>query len=138
MIIKLIFLIVFSLGFVLGKNTDTTIYKKPKTAFFFSLAPGFGQLYNGKWLKAVIFIGLEGAAAKGWFDNSNYYNNFESGNYQLSRQRYLEKRNKYAWWMGFIYMFGMLDAVVDAHLDPFDEVMNTNIENDEEEESLNE
>ena len=56
-----------------------------------------------------------------------YYNNFESGNYQLSRQRYLEKRNKYAWWIGIIYVYAMIDAVVDAHLHSFNDLMESPI-----------
>ena len=43
-------------------------------------------------------------------------------------KRYLEKRNKYAWWVIFIYFYSMIDAMVDAHLSPFDQVMNTIIE----------
>ena len=37
--------------------------------------------------------------------------------------------------MGFIYLFGMLDAVVDAHLQPFDEIMNTTLESTQKEEN---
>ena len=36
---------------------------------------------------------------------------------------YLEKRNKYVWWIGFIYIYGLIDAIVDAHLHPFEDVM---------------
>ena len=111
---------------------DTTAYKKPRAAFFYSLVPGCGQLYNGKWMKATIFLFLEVAATKAWLENSDRYNNYDQGSYALKKNRYLEKRNKYAWWMVFLYFFGMLDAVVDAHLQPFDEVMDSNIESKEE------
>ena len=47
---------------------------------------------------------------------------------RLPKNRYLEKRNKYAWWVIFIYFYSMIDAMVDAHLSPFDQVMNTAIE----------
>jgi hypothetical protein len=46
----------------------------------------------------------------------------------LSKHRYLEKRNKFAWWVVFIYVYGMIDAVVDAHLNSFNSVMAENIE----------
>ena len=39
----------------------------------------------------------------------------------------IEKRNKYAWWVGFIYVYGMIDALVDAHLSPFTEVMGSSM-----------
>jgi hypothetical protein len=35
----------------------------------------------------------------------------------------LEKRNKFAWWMGIIYVYAMIDAIVDAHLHSFDDLM---------------
>ena len=38
----------------------------------------------------------------------------------------------------FLYFFGMLDAVVDAHLDRFDRVMNSDIENRKPGEKYNE
>ena len=41
------------------------------------------------------------------------------------------ERNKYAWWMFFIYVYGMLDAVVDAHLNTFNAVMTEEIESSE-------
>ena len=46
----------------------------------------------------------------------------------MSKHRYLEKRNKFAWWVVFIYVYGMIDAVVDAHLNSFNRVMAENIE----------
>ena len=126
---RFIITLILLVEFVLGQGVDTTIYKKPKTAFLCSFIPGGGQVYNGKLLKGMIFLGLEAAATMAWLENSKYYNNYEQDSYVLNKHRYLEKRNKYAWWMGFIYLFGMLDAVVDAHLHPFDEIMNTKIEN---------
>ena len=111
-----------------SQEQDSIIYKKPKNAFISSFFPGGGQLYNGKFIKSILFIGLESAAIYSWSKNSDIYKNYDNNNYPLNRNRYLEKRNKYAWWIGFFYFFGMLDAVVDAHLDPFDKVMNSEIE----------
>ena len=128
MSIRCIIILILVVEFLMGQGVDTSAHKSPKTAFFFSMVPGGGQVYNAKWVKAMIFMGLEASAIKAWMENSEYYNNYDQGNYPLSKRRYLEKRNKYAWWIGFIYFFGMLDAVVDAHLQPFDEIMNTNIE----------
>ena len=41
---------------------------------------------------------------------------------------YLEKRNKFAWWMGIIYIYAMIDAIVDAHLHSFDGLMESPLE----------
>ena len=69
--------------------------KDSKKAFVYSLFPGMGQAYNGKWIKSAL----------------------------VNRHRYLEKRNKFAWWMGIIYVYAMIDAIVDAHLHSFDDLM---------------
>lgn len=111
--------------------------KDPKTAFWFSLVPGMGQAYNGKWIKSALFIGLEIAAYESWKENKFIYNNHEQGNYPKSKYRYLEMRNKYAWWIGFIYVFGMIDAIVDAHLQEFEILMDSPIERQKKEDKNN-
>ena len=107
---------------------DSTLLKKPKTAFYLSIIPGGGQLYNGKLLKGSVVMGLESLAIYSFFENSNIYKNYDNGDYPLSKGRYLEKRNKYAWWDIFLYFYSMIDALVDAHLSPFDDIMGTAIE----------
>ena len=39
--------------------------------------------------------------------------------------------SKYAWWVIFLYFYSMIDAMVDAHLSPFDDIMSTSIEDKE-------
>jgi hypothetical protein len=61
-----------------------------------------------------------------WHNNSKLYSSYDADNdnkYPLPKHRYLEKRNKYVWWIGFIYIYGLIDAIVDAHLHPFEDVM---------------
>ena len=61
-----------------------------------------------------------------WYNNSQLYSSYDDANnveYPLPKYRYLEKRNKYVWWIGFIYIYGLIDAIVDAHLRPFEDVM---------------
>ncbi len=128
MIYRYLISILFLTQLIHSQDQDSIIYKKPKNAFILSFFPGGGQLYNGKFIKSILFIGLESVAIYSWSKNSDIYKNYDNNNYPLNRNRYLEKRNKYAWWIGFFYFFGMLDAVVDAHLDPFDQVMNSEIE----------
>ena len=97
--------------------------KDSKKAFIYSLFPGMGQAYNGKWIKSALVIGLEASAYISWQENLKKYRNYDSNDYPLNRHRYLEKRNKFAWWMGIIYVYAMIDAIVDAHLHSFDDLM---------------
>ena len=108
-------------------KTDSTLIKNPKTAFYLSAVPGGGQLYNGKLLKGSLVLALESFAIYSWLENAKIYRDYDSINKPLSKNRYLEKRNKYAWWVIFIYFYSMIDAMVDAHLSPFDQIMNTTI-----------
>ena len=112
-----------------GSVMDSVKVKSPKTAFFASFIPGGGQIYNGKLVKGVAVMGLEALAIKSWLENSKIYSDYDTGNYLLRKSRYLSKRNKYAWWVIFLYFYGMIDAIVDAHLSPFEDVMDANIEN---------
>tara|TARA_A100001037_G_C15141259_1_gene633818 strand:- start:836 stop:1279 length:444 start_codon:yes stop_codon:yes gene_type:complete len=125
-------------GIILANTKENIQTKSPRKAFYFSLVPGLGQVYNGKWVKSLIIISLEYAAYEAWSRNKNIYNNYDLKNRELSKYRYLSKRNKYAWWIGIIYVYGMIDAIVDAHLDKFDQVMESPIENEEKEENINE
>ena len=102
--------------------------KDPKVAFYYSLIPGMGQAYNRKWLKSVMIIGLEVSSYSAWVNNRKIYNSYDTGNYSLKRHRYLEKRNKYAWWLGMVYIYGMIDSIVDAHLHKFDNLMESPLE----------
>ena len=57
------------------------------------------------------------------------YNNYENNQYPLRKHRYLEKRNKYAWWLAIIYIYGMIDSIVDANLSDFNQLMDEKISN---------
>ena len=111
-------------------EVDSTLIKNPRQAFFFSLVPGGGQFYNQKYIKGSLVMGLETLALYSWLENSKIYKNYGSEEYSLRQNRYLEKRNKYAWWVIFLYFYSMIDAMVDAHLSPFDDIMSTSIEDE--------
>ena len=130
MLYKCLFLCFFLNVFITAQvtKTDSTLIKNPKTAFYLSAIPGAGQLYNGKLLKGSLVLALESYAIFSWLENAKIYIDYDSMDKPLPKNRYLEKRNKYAWWVIFIYFYGMIDAMVDAHLSPFDQVMNTRIE----------
>jgi len=102
--------------------------KDSKKAFIFSLIPGMGQAYNGKWVKSALVIGLEASVFISWQDNLEKHRDYYNNDYPLNRHRYLEKRNKFAWWMGIIYIYAMIDAIVDAHLHSFDDLMESPLE----------
>ena len=123
---------------VFGSSADSTFIKSPKTAFIASVIPGGGQIYNGKLIKGLAIMTLEVMALQLWRENSDIYSGYDSGDYRLAKGRYLEKRNKYAWWVVFLYFYSMIDAIVDAHLSPFNEVMDANIDIEEEKGAENE
>lgn len=120
------------LGF--GQKADSAKVKTPKKAALVAmLFPGAGQVYNGKLTKGLFLVGLEGCAFWQFQSNRKYFQDYNQLSLPLQRHRYLEKRNKYAWWMGFIYIYGILDAVVDAHLAGFDEIIAEPIEGNKKE-----
>ena len=129
-------LFILLIGLAYGQDSKKEQLKDPKKAFYFSLIPGMGQVYNGKLFKSAIVIGLEIAAYNACLKNLDIYNNYENGNYPLRKHRYLEKRNKYTWWVGIIYVYAMIDAVVDAHLYKFDDIIDSSLENGKKEEII--
>ena len=111
----LIFIIIISFSF--AQEIDSVKIKTPKKAALWSILPGGGQIYNGKYLKAGIIITLESLAI---------WQSVENGqNYKIDKSNdiYLTDRNKYAWWAFFVHIYGVLDAVVDRHLVTFNPIM---------------
>ena len=113
--VLLILFIIFS--FSIGQEIDSTKIKTPKKAALWSILPGGGQVYNGKYIKAGIIITLESLAIWQSIENGQ---NYEVDN---SNDLYLTNRNKYTWWAFFEHIYGLLDAVVDSHLEPFNQIM---------------
>ena len=126
--LRILFVICLGSSFLLGETHPDTSdsIKSPKNAALSSIIPGGGQLYNGKKFKAGMILTGEVLAIVNWYNNSQLYSSYDDENndeYPLPKYRYLEKRNKYVWWIGFIYIYGLIDAIVDAHLHPFEDVM---------------
>ena len=126
--LRILFVICLGSSFLLGETHPDTSdsIKSPKNAALSSIIPGGGQLYNGKKFKAGMILAGEVLAIVNWYNNSQLYSSYNADNdvdYPLPKYRYLEKRNKYVWWIGFIYIYGLIDAIVDAHLHPFEDVM---------------
>jgi len=124
---KRLIILVLLISVTKTQDLKENIHKDPKKAFYFSLVPGMGQIYNGKTIKAAMVIGLEIVTYTSWKENRYKYNDYHQNNFPLKRHRYLEKRNKYAWWIAIIYAYSMIDAIVDAHLHSFDRLMDSPI-----------
>lgn len=90
----------------------------PRTAFLLGLIPGGGQLYNGKWLKAIIVIAADGYFFHQFQQALKSYNDYDAS-YPTDENPYLEERNKFAWQAMFVYILGLMDGYVDAHLSTF-------------------
>ena len=111
-----------ALGQTGEKESETRPPKppNPRMALFAGLIPGGGQLYNRRWLKAIFFAGAEAYYLSQWETARARYRNYND-DYPISQNRYLERRNKFAWWVGIYYVMGMVEAYVDAHLITFPE-----------------
>lgn len=122
-------LFIVTCNFLDAKKVDSNEKKTKNIPYY--LIPGLGQIKNKKIVKSIILIGAELAAINYWLLNSSKYKDYDSNpdQYDLRKNRYLEKRNKYAWWVGIIYFYSMLDSIVDKHFIDFNEVMNNSIEN---------
>lgn len=117
---------------------DTTLQlPSPQKAILLGIIPGAGQLYNKKWLKFGIVVAAQSYYTYNFLDNREKYSNYDGyyGKLPLTQSRYLSKRNKYGWWMALIYLWGMVDGYVDAHLASFPDdslnVIPSNIEQQE-------
>ena len=109
-------------------DVDTLQSKSPQTAAIRSFVfPGGGQYYNGQPIKGAVLSTFGVASAVLYMDFSEKYKNSE-GVSQSDKKNFLHQRNRYGWWIIIVYIFGLLDAVVEAHLHPFDEVKNEDLE----------
>ena len=104
-----------------SQSADTSHAEKiPGKAVLFSLFPGGGQIYNGKYVKAIVILTMEIYFVYHFQKNRVAYNDWDSDSNSSPRYRYRDKRNKYAWWIGFTYVYNLLDALADSHLASFD------------------
>jgi hypothetical protein len=116
----------------------------PKGAFIRSaIIPGWGQVYNKKPVKGLVLLSAEGYFLYNFFYYNRIYDYVKTTKETLGVETWVglteeekkaqvlavtgyeltlnswrprEKRNKYGWWSLGTYLFGLLDAVVDAHL----------------------
>ena len=130
-LIKSFLIICFFISFLFPQKkmdfrSESEQLKDPKIAMKRSLIfPGAGQLYNDQKIKGSILIAGELFALWSFNENKKKYDNY-NGSESHSRNYYLRKRNRFAWIAVGLYFYGMLDAVVEAHLDNFDKVVEEN------------
>ena len=84
---------------------DSTKVRNPGLAWKLGVIPGMGQLYNGKFIKAIGFVGAE------YFAVSRFI--------ELKNENRIGLRNTYGWWVFGLFVWNMLDAYVDAQLSTF-------------------
>jgi len=99
--------------------TDKPLKSPLKVMVKSLLIPGWGQLDNNKKLKAAAFFLVEGAM----FYQINYHNK----RYHKTHDRdYLARRKDYTWLISLTHLYCVLDAVTDAYLYRFDDIMGEN------------
>ena len=103
--------------------------KNPKVAMLcHTLLPGLGQVYNGRRLKVALMAGAAtyyyGTAYiqyKKWHAAEALRDQYPPGSEQYNFQDrlasyYEENARTYLWWSGAVYLLGLLDSWIDAHL----------------------
>ncbi len=96
-----------------------------------AVVPGWGQLKNGSYLRALVVIGLEAAFFERlYFENRmvrEYRDKAKHASdeslvafYQSRVDRHKGHRRDFIWWTSVLIGLSMGDAYVDAHLKQFD------------------
>jgi hypothetical protein len=116
----------------IAANGETRRWPSPTLTLLKSmLVPGWGQLTNRKYVKAVVVIGLETwfltGAISSWRQAQDALERFRTRN-DLSDnsdffdyQYYWGNRSDFLWALGLTVFISMFDAYVDAHLRPYEE-----------------
>jgi hypothetical protein len=81
-----------------------------------AMLPGWGQLYNEKYIKSLISLGI-------CFDFARKVYVFNQRYQRSGRKYFLDRRVVNSWYLGLFYALNMVDAYVDAYLFEFDDMM---------------
>jgi hypothetical protein len=105
-----------------GELFSDTPVKSPWGAVARSaMLPGWGQLYNEKYLKSLISFGIcFDFARKVYVYNQRYQDS--GSDYDL------ERRVVNSWYFALFYVLNMVDAYVDAYLYRFDDIMDLTLQ----------
>ena len=98
------FILIILFNYVFNQHTfiDSTNIKNPTLSWKLSIIPGLGQIYNG-------------SIHKTFFINSS----LSFAYIEIKNRQTIDKRNTMAWWLFAIYILGIIDAYVEAHLTTF-------------------
>jgi len=120
---------------IINKNGFFSLFKgKPgKAALYGLLIPSGGQIYNKKWWKVPLALGIDGSLTYVLIFNRQQYNKSEKRYLELlaegsplasryKQQRdYYRKWSEYSWlWLIGGHLITVVDAFVDRHLMDFD------------------
>ncbi len=108
--------------------------KKPWLAVGLSAAlPGAGQIYDQSYWKLPIIWGLGGYWVSQWIQLNSKYKDYRDQYAQSLltsqygdqtaknlRNFYRDERDKFAWYLGVMYLLNLVDAYVGANLYDFD------------------
>jgi len=111
-----------------SESTDFHPTKSPMLALGLSaVLPGTGQIYTGNYFKTVLIWGVGGYWIYEWIQLNNKYQDFRSRYKQTLNEQYLrlrdfyrDERDKFAWFLGALYVLNLVDAYAGAHLYDFD------------------
>jgi hypothetical protein len=84
------------------------------------LLPGWGQLYNGKYLKALIIGGGEIGLIWGIYAQHQRLQDARKANDEIAENFYRDDRNRLTWWLVGTILYSMADAYVDGQLWNYD------------------
>lgn len=119
-------------------NFEKKLRQNPTAGLFKSMfVPGWGQLGNRRYTKALIFAGLDawfiGAAIHYGGQASDFRDRFDLATDLDARRElydlYLDRkdeRNKFTWFAVIITFISMFDAYVDAHLSGYPQKIEEN------------
>jgi hypothetical protein len=102
------------------------------SAWASAFVPGLGQILNGRYAKAaLLYMGVAGAVVS--FEGRQSMVDFWKTESDLASKEgrstaipneqadfFRKRRNQYAWGLGLIYVYQILDAAVDARLSRLD------------------
>ena len=126
-----------SMAVISGHRDSTRLLetKSPWLAVGLSAAvPGLGQIYDKSYWKVPLIWGLGGYWVYEWIHLNTNYKDFRdqyarsikpsqpngNGQYLLLRDFYRDERDKFAWYLGGLYLLNLVDAYVGASLYDFD------------------
>jgi hypothetical protein len=103
--------------------------KNPKVAMLCSaLLPGLGQTYNGRRLKVGLMVGFSYYyLSRTWLNWKSYERNLVvrdaappgSSAFRQADENaafYKEEARSFLWWSGAVWLIGILDSWIDAHI----------------------